>query len=316
MHDRMRTLKQVALAGVCVMSLAQAQAAVPEECQTVRFSDPGWTDINVTNAITTTLLEGLGYETSIDLLSVPIGFKSLQNNDIDVFLGNWMPAQQTFADQYEGGYERIRANLEGAKFTLAVPQSVKDAGINSFSDLDKHAEKFDKRIYGIEPGAPANNLIQKMIDADEFGLGDWRLVESSEQGMLSQVNRAARRDEFMVFLAWEPHPMNLQQDLAYLSGGDEYFGPNYGGATVYTLTRNGYTETCANVGELLNNLEFTLDMESEIMGAILNEGEDAGEAAQQWLSQHPDVLDTWLAGVKTVDGEPGLPAVKQHLDAR
>ncbi|BES73260.1 choline ABC transporter substrate-binding protein [Marinobacter nanhaiticus D15-8W] len=313
MQHRMRALKQVALAVSLVTGVASAQAAVPEECQTVRFSDPGWTDINVTNAITTTLLEGLGYDTSIDLLSVPIGFRSLQNNDIDVFMGNWMPAQQKFADQYEGGYERIRANLEGAKFTLAVPQYVNDAGVSSFADLDKHAEKFDKRIYGIEPGAPANNLIQKMIDADDFGLGDWKLIESSEQGMLSQVNRAARRDEFVVFLAWEPHPMNLQQDLAYLSGGDEYFGPNYGGATVYTLTRNGYTETCPNVGELLENLEFTLDMESEIMGAILNGGEDADEAAQQWLKQHPGMLEEWLADVETVNGEPGLPAVKDEL---
>lgn len=313
MQHPMRALKQASLAAALATGMASAQAAVPEECQTVRFSDPGWTDINVTNAITTTLLGGLGYDTSVDLLSVPIGFRSLQNNDIDVFMGNWMPAQQKFADQYEGGYERIRANLEGAKFTLAVPQYVKDAGVSSFADLDKHADKFDKRIYGIEPGAPANNLIQKMIDADDFGLGDWKLVESSEQGMLSQVNRAARRDEFVVFLAWEPHPMNLQQDLAYLSGGDEYFGPNYGGATVYTLTRNDYTKTCPNVGELLKNLEFSLNMESEIMGSILNDGKDADEAAQQWLKQHPDVLDQWLAGVATVNGKPGLPAVKDEL---
>jgi hypothetical protein len=25
------------------------------------------------------------------------------------------------------------------------------------------------------------------------------------------------------------------------------------------------------------------------------------------------VLETWLGGVETVDGEPGLPAVKEHL---
>lgn len=313
MHHRMRVIRQAGLAGICAMSIASAQAAVPGQCQTVRFSDPGWTDISVTNAVTTTLLEGLGYETSIDLLSVPIGFKSMQSNDIDVFMGNWMPAQQKFADQYDGGYERIRANLEGAKFTLAVPQKVKDAGVKNFADLDKHADQFDHKIYGIEPGAPANNLIQKMIDADDFGLGDWKLVESSEQGMLSQVKRATRRDKFVVFLAWEPHPMNLQNDLAYLSGGDDYFGPNYGGATIYTLTRNGFSNECANVGKLLTQLKFSLDMESSIMGAILNAGEEPADAARQWLKDNPDHLSSWLADVETTSGKPGLPAVKQKL---
>lgn len=314
MQYRIQKLKQTVLAGACALFMVAAQAEVAGQCRTVQFSDPGWTDIGVTNAVTTTLLEGLGYETDIDLLAVPIGFKSLQSNEIDVFLGNWMPAQQQFADEYADGYERVRANLEGAKFTLAVPRFVHDAGVEDFADLADHADAFDRRIYGIEPGAPANSLLQEMIDADDFGLGDWELIESSEQGMLSQVDRAVRRDNFIVFLAWEPHPMNLRNDLAYLSGGDDYFGLNYGGATIHTLTRNGYSDECPNVGALLANLAFTLDMESRIMGAILDDGREPVEAARQWLSAHPEVLSGWLEGVETVDGEPGLPAVRAHLD--
>ncbi|WP_111496732.1 choline ABC transporter substrate-binding protein [Marinobacter bohaiensis] len=313
MTNSPKRLTTFLLAGVCAAATS-AQAAVPEQCRTVQFSDPGWTDINVTNAITTTLLQGLGYDTQVDLLSVPIGFKSLKSEDVDVFLGNWMPAQDNFAKQYEGGYEKVRANLEGAKFTLAVPAYVKEqTGVSSFADLDEHAEAFDHRIYGIEPGAAGNNLIQKMIDEDAYGLGDWKLVESSEQGMLSQVSRAERRDKPVVFLAWEPHPMNLGRDLVYLSGADDYFGPNYGGATVYTLTRNGYSDECANVGQLLGNLQFTLDMESGIMGAVLNDGEDAGDAASAYLKSNPGVLTEWLDGVTTVDGQPGLPAVRDSL---
>ena len=82
-----------------------------------------------------------------------------------------------------------------------------------------------------------------------------------------------------MFLGWEPHPMNTNFDLAYLSGGDEVFGPNYGGATVYTNVRAGYLEECPNVGQLLKNLKFTLAMENEIMGAILNDGEEPEAAA-------------------------------------
>ncbi|MEX2408273.1 MAG: glycine betaine ABC transporter substrate-binding protein, partial [Rhodovibrionaceae bacterium] len=154
---------------------------------------------------------------------------------------------------------------------------------------------------------------QDMIDQDAFGLAGFDVVESSEQGMLAQVTRSERSDDPVVFLAWEPHPMNANHDMTYLAGGDDWFGPDYGGATVYTNVRAGYVEECPNVGALLNNLEFTLAMENEIMGAILNDGTDPEEAATAWLQANPEVLETWLAGVSTFDGGDGTAAVKEHL---
>ena len=118
----------------------------------------------------------------------------------------------------------------------------------------------------------------------------------------------------MVFLGWEPHPMNTNFDIAYLEGADDYFGPNLGGATVYTNTRANYAQECANVGTLLNNLSFTLEMENQLMGNIMDDGEKPREAARAYLQANPAVLEGWLEGVTTVDGESGLPAVKQALD--
>ena len=52
------------LVGVAVLALAgSANAAEPESCKTVRFSDVGWTDITATTALASVVLEGLGYET-------------------------------------------------------------------------------------------------------------------------------------------------------------------------------------------------------------------------------------------------------------
>ena len=51
-------------------------------------------------------------------------------------------------------------------------------------------------------------------------LGDFKLLESSEQGMLAEVERANREKRPIVFLAWEPHPMNKRFALRYLTGGD------------------------------------------------------------------------------------------------
>jgi glycine betaine/proline transport system substrate-binding protein len=113
----------------------------------------------------------------------------------------------------------------------------------------------------------------------------------------------------IVFLAWAPHPMNDRFKIAYLAGGDAYFGPDYGGAQVYTLARTGWSATCPNAAKLFHNLTFDIGMENSLMGSILG-GEDAKTAATAWLKAHPEALTSWLAGVTTIDGKRGLDAVK------
>jgi len=313
-------IKRILLAGASVAAatvlVSSAYAADPASCKTVRFSDVGWTDITATTAATSQVLTALGYEPEAKVLSVPVTYASLKNNDIDIFLGNWMPTMEGDIAKYreDGSVEVIpEPNLEGAKYTLATNAKGAGAGINTFADIAKHADLLDGKIYGIEPGNDGNRLIQQMIDDDAFGLKGFEVVESSEQGMLAQVARAKRRGEAVVFLAWEPHPMNANFDLTYLAGGDDFFGPNFGGATVFTNIRKGYLGECPNVGKLLKNLQFTLAMENEIMGAILDDGEDPDKAAKAWLSKNPDVALAWVKGVTTMDGGDGAAAVKAHL---
>ena len=42
-------------------------------------------------------------------------------------------------------------------------------------------------------------------------------------------------------------------------------------------------------------------------------GAEGEKAAADWLKANPGVLDKWLAGVTTVDGQDGLAAVKSNL---
>ena len=296
-----RLLTATALAALLA---APAFAQVSEECRSVRFSDVGWTDITATTAATGVVLRALGYETDVSLLSVPVTYTGLAEGDIDIFLGNWMPTMEADIAPYReaGTVDTVRANLEGAKYTLAVNKVAADLGIADFADIAAQGDALEGKIYGIEPGNDGNRLIMDMIAADAFGLSGFEVVESSEQGMLAQVARADRRGEPVVFLGWEPHPMNANFELTYLTGGDDYFGPNLGGATVYTNTRAGYVSDCPNVGKLLQNLEFSLAMENEIMGAILDDGADPAAAATAWLSANPGVLDGWLDGVTTASG--------------
>ena len=300
-------------ASAAAFSLATGAMA---DCDAGNFSDVGWTDITATTAATTLVLDALGYETDIKVLSVPVTYTSMANGDIDVFLGNWMPTMEGDIAPYReaGTVDTVRANLEGAKYTLAVTKAAADLGSQDFADIATHAEALDSQIYGIEPGNDGNRLIMDMIEQNAFELEGFEVVESSEQGMLAQVARADRREEPVVFLGWEPHPMNANFEMSYLTGGDDFFGPNFGGATVYTNTAAGYIEACPNVGKLLTNLEFSLSMENEIMAAILDDGEDPQDAARAWLSANTAVLDGWLDGVTAKDGGDAMAAVKSALD--
>jgi glycine betaine/proline transport system substrate-binding protein len=261
--------------------------------------------------------EALGYEPVVNTLAVPVTYASLKSKDIDVFLGNWMPSMTADVTPYleDKSVESIGVNLDDAGYGLVVPQYVADAGVKSLSDLSANKDKFGGKIYGIEAGNDGNRLILDMISANKFDLEGFELVESSEAGMLSAVQKAAGSKEDVVFLGWEPHPMNANIEMAYLSGGDEVFGPNFGGATVHTNVRAGYVGECPNVGKFVSNLVFSLEMENEIMGAILNDGAEPKAAATEWLKAHPDVVTPWLAGVTTFDGGDAAAAVKSALGA-
>jgi len=301
------TLSALALGAMATTALA--------DCETITFADVGWTDITATTAATTVVLDALGYDTDIKVLSVPVTYISLANGDIDVFLGNWMPTMEADIAPYReaGTVDTVRANLTGAKYTLAVNQAAADLGIADFTDIATHKDALEGKIYGIEAGNDGNRLIMDMIAGGAFGLNGFEVVESSEQGMLAQVARANRSDEPVVFLGWEPHPMNAAFDLTYLTGGDDFFGPDLGGATVYTNVTAGFTRECTNVGTLLKNLAFSLEMENAIMGGILNDGKAPRVAAMEWLKAHPGVLNGWLEGVTTKDGENGVAAVRADL---
>ncbi len=284
-------------------------------CSTVKFADIGWTDITATTALSSVVLEGLGYKPVSTIASVPIAFAGLKKGQIDAFLGYWSPSMTPIVDPFlkEKSITVLeKPNLVGAKYTLAVPTYAYEAGLKSFADIGKFTKELDGKIYGIEPGNDGNKLIADMIAKDAFGLKSFKMVESSEAGMLTEVSRSVKDKKWIVFLGWAPHPMNVQQDITYLSGGDDFFGANYGEAKVYTVTSTDLATRCPNVNKLITNLEFSLDMENQVMLPIMDKAVP-NEAAKAWLAKNPASLDAWLSGVNTVDGKPGLDAVKKYL---
>ena len=312
----MSKLRIIAAALVAtVVGSSAATAADAESCKKVRLSDVGWTDIQATTGIASTLLTALGYEPEVIQLSVPVTYASLKNNDLDVFLGNWMPSMTNDIKDYtaEGSVETIGENLSGAGYGLVVPTYMAEAGVKTLADLAKPEikEKLDGKVYGIEAGNDGNQIILDMIAKPDSELAGYELVESSEAGMLTQAEQALKDNQWIVFLGWTPHPVMGEMKLAYLDGmGDTGFGA----ATVLTNVRKGYLTECPNAGTFIKNLKFDLSMENTMMDSILK-GANANDVAKEWLKAHPDAVGPWLNGVTTIDGGDAAAAVKAALES-
>jgi glycine betaine/proline transport system substrate-binding protein len=302
------------LTGIALLS-ANAMAADPASCKVVRMGVVSWTDVIATSGMADVLLNSLGYDSKQTSAVQQIIFAGIRDKRLDIFLGYWKPAMDNnIAPFLAANQVKVfdKPSLADAQATLAVPQYVADAGLKTFADIARFKDKLGGKIYGIEPGSGANTDIQKMIDSNRFGLGGFKLVASGEAGMLAAVQRAVNRKEFVVFVGWTPHPMNINMKMAYLTGSEDVFGANEGMATVSTVTAPDYAERCPNVTRLLENLTYTAAQESQLMVPIMDR-RTPQDVAKQWLRDNPEDLQRWLAGVTTLDGKDGVAAVQASL---
>jgi glycine betaine/proline transport system substrate-binding protein len=287
-------------------ALSIANAAEPASCKSVRLGVVNWTDVIATSAMTQVLLDDLGYDVKQTSASQQIIFAGIRDQRLDMFLGYWNPLMtQTITPFVENKQVRVlnEPSLKDARATLAVPTYLANKGLKTFADIARFKKELGGKLYGIEPGSGANTQIKAMIAKNQFDLGGFQLVESSEAGMLSAVTRAVKRNEAIVFFGWAPHPMNVNQDMTYLTGSEDALGPDEGRATVWTVTAPDYASRCPNVDKLLGNLTFTAEDESRMMQPLL-EHKDAFDSARQWLKDHPQDRQRWLQGVTTFDGKP------------
>nr|WP_314874615.1 choline ABC transporter substrate-binding protein [uncultured Pseudomonas sp.] len=289
-----------------------AFAGEPAVCQKVRLGVVNWTDVIATSAMAQVLLDGLGYQTKQTSASQQIIFAGIRDNRLDMFLGYWNPIMnQTITPFVDAKQVKVLAepSLNDARATLAVPKYLADQGLQSFADIHKFEKQLGGKIYGIEPGSGANTQIKAMIAKNQFGLGKFQLVESSEAGMLAAVDRAVRRKQAVVFFGWTPHPMNVNIDMVYLGASEDALGPDEGRATVWTVTAPDYAERCPNASRLLANLTFSAETESRMMQPLLDH-KDALQSARKWLQDHPEDKARWLEGVTTFDGKPAADNLK------
>ncbi|MGM0499972.1 MAG: ABC transporter substrate-binding protein [Bacillota bacterium] len=288
-------------------------AAVPQvaaQDDTIDFGYVQWPGVTIKTHVAAKVAEYLGYETKMTAASQAIIFKSLETEDLDVFLGNWLPTMKMHFDEYQekGVVHNVRVNLEDVTYRTAVPEYVYEAGVRSLADLQEYADKFNKEIYGIEPGNDGNIIIQKAIDNNTYNLGDWSIRESSTAGMLSSVQRAYNNEEWIAFNGWKPHYMNVLFDLKYLEDPEGIWGED---DKVFTVARNGYQDENPNFYKFLEQFAVPAPIQNKWINEYQNNDRDPEEVAEEWIANNLDIVNQWVFGVKTTDGKIARKAIAE-----
>jgi glycine betaine/proline transport system substrate-binding protein len=266
------------------------------------LSEP-WDDLETENVIAQQLLDKLGYQVSIASLAVDVGAKSMETGKIDGYLGNWWPSQQaTFGSVINSGKVKVLGTLlTGTQYAPAVPGVFASKyHISSLADLAKYGNEFGHKIYGIEPGTPGNATIQKMIKANDYGLGSWTMVPSSTPAMLAQVQRSINQNKPIAFLAWSPHWMTVQYHPVFLQDPKGVWG---GAGEIRTLINTATAQKSPNVAKFLGNLKFTTTEAGQFYYQHDKQHQSFDSIAAAWIAKNPDVVKQFLNGVKSTSGK-------------
>jgi len=277
----------------------------------IKFGVPAWPGVTVKTEVADQILQTMGYKVEQSVLSAPAIFESLRTNNLDAYLAGWSPQEDTMIDplKEKGEIELLGMNLEEGRISLCVPTYVWESGVKSFADLDKNAEKFDYKIYNLQPGTGMNTSMTEIIANDVAGLGDWTQVESSTPAMLATVKAQMRQNKWITFGCWKPHWMNVILDIKYLEGvpGTEKFVSE---SVVYTIVRKGLKRDYPEVYKFLDRIKVNSEIQSKWIYEFGYKKRKPEDVAKEWIGNNLYIVEEWLKGVKTLTGEPAAEALR------
>ena len=262
-----------------------------EDSQELDIALVAWEDGLTATALWEVILEEKGYDVNITEVDVAPAFQALDNGDTDLYLTMSLPVtHEEYWDDYGDSFEDLGPWYDNALRTLTVPGYMED--LDEISDLPDHADEFDNRIVGIDPGAGLTRVTEEEV-MPGYGLDeDFELVTSSGAAMQAELDAAIAEEEPVLVTLWHPHPAYAQHDLKDLEDTEGHFGEADG---LHAMGRDGFSEEYPTLAGWLEDWELTEDEFAELMDLVLREyEEEPKEGARVWLRDNPEFLERTL----------------------
>ena len=243
------------LAGVALTAVSLTIHAADQP--PVRIGWVNWSDTEITVKLASLVLQDqLKQPVKLVMADIGIQFQALANSNIDMIPMVWLPVtHKAFYDKYRDKIEDLGVLYEG-RIGMAVPDIVPASEVSSLADLNKPgiAAKFDGKILTSEVGNGQYTLTEKVLN-DKKIVG-YKMVASSESGMLSELDRNLKRDKWALVNAWSPHWMFSKYPLRYLDDPEHLFG---GAEQIHAFARKGFSEQYPEVAKFFAHYSIPKD---------------------------------------------------------
>jgi glycine betaine/proline transport system substrate-binding protein len=275
------------------LAAASLPLAAMAESKPIRIGWTAWSDAEVvTNLAKIVLEQRLGQKVELVMTDVALQYAALQRGQIDLMLMAWLPGtHKSYWEKVKDDVEDLGALYTGARLGWAVPEEIPVSLLRSIDDLKKPEvqEKLGGRIQGIDAGAGLMKLSEAAIKA--YGL-DYKLMTASDAAMVSSLDRAIQRKQWIVVTTWSPHWMFSQYKIRYLEDPKQALG---GAEEIHALGRKGFSAAFPKAAAFVRNMKLPLaDLEAVMLKA---RDSSAAKEAAAFVGAHGDVVDHWLSGV-------------------
>lgn len=283
-----RKLIGAVLAAAVLVFMAGPSVAQDKEKITIGWT--AWDDaVFITNLTKKILEDRMSIDVETSMAAIGIQYEGISNGDLDLMMMSWLP--DTHKDYWAKAREKavtLGILYTNAVLGWAVPDYV-DPQIQSIEDLKDHAELFDGKIQGIDPGA---GLMRLSADAiKDYDLDNFELVSASDAAMTAALARAIRREEPIVVTTWKPHWMFGRWKLRMLKDPKHTLGKQQ---HVDAKARAGFFTDHPEVAAVIARINLPIeDVETYMFKASET---SVDEAVDAFIAENPDRVHYWVTG--------------------
>jgi len=284
----------IRLVNLLVIALAAltAGAAPAAEHNVIRIGWTAWSDAEaVTNIAKEVLEKRLGYKVELVMTDIGLQYAGVARGNLDVMLMAWLPTtHKTYWDKVSGDVVDLAVLYDHARLGCAVPNYVPASEVSSIADLAKPSvrERLHGIIQGIDPGAGLMRASERALN--DYALTGYRILSASDAGMILALDRAIKRNEWIVVTAWSPHWMFARYPMRYLADPKGSFGAD---EAVHAVARKGFEADSPRAAAFLKKLKLTIpELEALMLRA---KGSSYHAEAVAWIQAHPQRVEEWLA---------------------
>ncbi|MBT0964157.1 glycine betaine ABC transporter substrate-binding protein [Denitromonas iodatirespirans] len=278
-------------AAVLAVSCAVAPMAAHAAEKTIKVGWTAWSDAEaVTNVAKQLLEKRLGYKVELVMADVGIQYNGVAKGDLDVMLMSWLPTtHQAYWEKVSSQVEDLGILYDKARLGWVVPDYVPESEVKSIEDLKKPeiAKKFKKQIQGIDAGSGLMRASAEAVKA--YGLDDYKLVTASDAAMVLSIDRAIKRDNWIVATSWAPHWMFAQYKLRFLEDPKKTLG---GEEAIHAVGRMGFEKDFPKAAAFIKSFKIPLADLQDIMLKAKDSSYEKEAAA--YIESHPEMVEKWL----------------------